>query len=227
MSGDRHDRPMTARVRRVERAVVLAKTLAETTRREFREARIASGLSRGDIGRAVGISPSQVDRFERGLLRDVRLEQLCRLCLAVGLVPSLRFFPDADPVRDIAQVRLLDRLRTRLPMSIRWRTEVPLLGRADARAWDAVLDGHGCNDAFEAETRLADLQATERRVMLKFRDDASVGHVILLVADTKANRRALAVGREGLRGNFPMDTRAAMSALAAGRCPGGNAVVVV
>jgi transcriptional regulator with XRE-family HTH domain len=218
---------MTARVRRIERAVVLARTMAELTRREFRGARIASGLSRGDVGRAVGISPSQVDRFERGLLRDVRLEQLCRMCLAVGLVPSLRFFPDADPVRDIAQVRLLDRARIRLPQSIRWRTEVPLQGRGDARAWDAVLDGHRCNDAFEAETRLADLQATERRVMLKFRDDPSVRHVILLVADTKANRRALTVGREGLRGNFPLDTRAAMTSLAAGRCPGGNAVVVL
>ena len=143
----------------------------------------------------------------------------------------LRFHIGADlyamDVRDIAQVRLLDRIRVRLPQSIRWRTEVPLLGHADARAWDAILDGHGCRDAFEAETRLADLQATERRVMLKFRDDASVGHVILLVADTKANRRALAVGRGGLRGNFPLDTRAAMTALAAGRCPGGNAVVVV
>ena len=104
-------------------------------------------------------------------------------------------------------------------------TELALLEDAVASGWIAPLGPHV--DAFEAETGLADLQATERRVMLKFRDDASVGHVILLVADTKANRRALAVGREGLRGNFPLDTRAAMSALAPGRCPGGNAVVVV
>jgi len=74
---------------------------------------------------------------------------------------------------------------------------------------------------------LADLQATERKVMLKLQDDASVGHVILVVGDTKVNRRALAVGRESLRGNLPLDTRAAMSALASGRCPGSNAVVVV
>ncbi len=77
---------MTARMRRIERAVVLARTMAELTRREFRGARIASGLSRGDVGRAVGISPSQVERFERGLLRDVRLEQLMRSNARLGAI---------------------------------------------------------------------------------------------------------------------------------------------
>ena len=218
---------MAARDRRLDRAIALAMTLSESARKEFRVARLASGLSRADAGRSVGISPSQVDRFERGMLRDVRLEQLCRLSSAVGLVPTLRFFPDADPVRDIAQLRLLERVRVRLPSSVSWRTKVPLFGRRDSRAWDAVMDATGCTDAFEAETRLADLQATERRILLKLRDDQTIRHVVLIVADTKANRRALAVGREGMRGNFPLDTRAALSNLCAGRCPGGNAIVLV
>lgn len=70
------------------------------------------------------------------------------------------------------------------------------------------------------------MQAIERRILLKLRDDQTIRHVVLVVADTKANRRALTVGREGLRGNFPLDTRAAMSSLSAGRCPGRNAVVL-
>jgi len=218
---------VTARDRRLDRALALAKTLSESARKEFREARIASGLSRADAGRSVAISASQVDRFERGQLQDLRLEQICRLAAAVGLVPSLRFFPNVDPLRDIAQVRLLARVQIRLPTSVRWRTEVPLFGRADPRAWDAVLDGSGCTDALEGETRLADLQALERRIMLKLRDDPTIRHVVIVVADTRANRRALAIGREALRGNFPSDTRATMASLAAGRCPGSNAILVV
>lgn len=218
---------MTARDRRVDRAIASARELAQLARKEFREARLASGISRADAGRAVGISPSQVDRFERGLLHDIRLEQMCRLTAAVGLVPSLRFFPDGDPLRDIGQVRVLSRLRARLAAASGWRTEVPLRGQHDLRAWDALLDTDACVDAFEVETRLADLQATERRVMRKLRDDTSVGHVFLVVADTKSNRRALWFGREGLRGNFPLDTREVLKAFGAGKCPGQNGLVII
>jgi transcriptional regulator with XRE-family HTH domain len=185
------------------------------------------GLSQDDIGASVGMSGSQVGRFERGELQDVALDQLCRLSASVGLVPSLRLYPDGDPIRDVAQVRLLERLRARLQSSTRWRTEVPLHGRADRRAWDAIAELAGCIDAFEAESRLGDLQATERRVLLKHRDDATVGHVFLVVAATPANRRALSVGRETLRGNFPLDTREALASLTNGRCPGAGGVLVL
>jgi transcriptional regulator with XRE-family HTH domain len=218
---------MSTRDRRIDRAIALADEISKVVRKEFRLARTASGLSRADVGKAVGLSPSQVDRFERGHLQHIRIDQMCRLSLAVGLVPSVRFYPDADPVRDIAQIRLLERVHQRLATTIRWRTEVALAGVTDARAWDAVGDGHGCVDAFEAETRLADLQSTERRVLRKFRDDPTVQHVVLVVAETRANRRVLAIAGDALKGNFPLDTRAALANLGAGRCPGANAIVVV
>ena len=218
---------MSSRDRRLDRAIALADEIEKAARTEFRLARKASGLSRADAGAAVGVSASQVDRFERGQLQDLRIDQLCRLSLAVGLVPNVRFYPDADPVRDIAQIRLLGRLSDRLATTIRWRTEVPLVGVTDARAWDAVGDGHGCVDAFEAETRLADLQAVERRSLRKLRDDPTVQHVVLVVADTRANRRVLAIARGALIGNFPLDTRAALANLSAGRCPGANAIVLI
>lgn len=142
-------------------------------------------------------------------------------------MPSVRFDPNSDAARDIAHIRLLGRIRVRLGTTIRWRTEVPLVGRTDPRAWDAVADGHGCVEGFEAETRLGDLQAMERRILRKFRDDQMVQHVVLVVADTRANRAVLAVAREALRGNFPLDTRAAMVALSDGHCPGANAVVIL
>src|SRR5687768_12469547 len=72
MIDERHYGGMTVRDRRIDRALVLARTLAESSRREIRQARITAGLSRVDVGRAVGVSASQVDRFERGTLRNVR-----------------------------------------------------------------------------------------------------------------------------------------------------------
>lgn len=218
---------MPTRDRRLDRAIARSHHIAAAAISDIRSARVAIGLSQDDIGRSVGLSGSQVGRFERGELEDIGLEQLCRLSAAVGLAPSLRLYPDGDPVRDTAQIRLLVRLRQRLPSGVDWRTEVPLHGRSDARAWDAVARWFGCVDAFEAESRLGDVQATERRILLKHRDDASIGHVFLIVAATRSNRRALALGREGLRGNFPLDTREALASLARGRCPGANGLLVL
>lgn len=190
-------------------------------------ARVRAGISQKDVGRAVGMSASQVGRFERGQLQDVTIEKVCRLGAAVGLEASLRLYPDGDPIRDAAQVRLLERLRERTGAGVHWRTEVPLIGRDDPRAWDAVAHGTGCIDGVEAETRLSDVQATERRVMLKLRDDVSIRHVFMLIADTRANRAALTLGREGLRGNFPLDTRELLASLANGRCPGANGLIIL
>lgn len=168
---------MPTRDRRLDRAIAVSRTISNYAMSEIRSARVASGLSQDDLGRSVGISGSQVGRFERGELDDIGIEQLCRISACVGLVPSLRLYPAGDPVRDVAQARLLERLRGRLGPSPIWRTDVPLRGRSDARAWDAVLKSDDCLDAFEAESRLGDLQATERRIMLKLRDDPVIGHV--------------------------------------------------
>jgi transcriptional regulator with XRE-family HTH domain len=218
---------MATRDRRLDRANATSRRLAIDAIAEIRNARVAGGLSQRAVGLAVGISASQVARFERGALHDLRLEQLCRLSSAVGLQPSLRFYPDGDPVRDVGQVRLLERLRSRTAPPLVWRLEVPLHGQSDSRAWDAIVEGTGCVDAIEAETRLRDLQATERKVGRKLRDDTTVQHLILLVADTRANRRALTEERDALRAQFPLDTREALLNLGQGRCPGANAIVIL
>ncbi|MGK2851933.1 MAG: XRE family transcriptional regulator [Candidatus Limnocylindrales bacterium] len=194
---------------------------------EIRGARQSAGLSQHALGAAVGLTASEVGRFERGDLQDVGIDRLCRMAAAVGMTVSLRLFPAGDPVRDAGQMRLLDRLRGHVPPGSRWRPEVPLFGRDDARAWDAVIDGTGCVDAVEAETRFVDTQATERRIALKMRDDPTVAHVILLLADTRLNRRTPAEVRESLRATYPIDGRVALARIAEGRCPGGNAIVVL
>lgn len=218
---------MSTRDGRLDRALTTWRRIEANVAREIHEARRAAGISRAELGRAVGMSASAIARFERRQTVEIGLEQLCRLSAGVGLEASVRLYPSGDPIRDAGQIRLLDRLRGRLPGAIRWRVEVPIFGSADRRAWDAVIDGHGCVDAIEAETRLADLQSVERRLGLKARDDPTIGHVIVLVGDTRANRRALALGREALQAQYPLDTRAALAALAMSRCPGANAIIVL
>lgn len=77
---------------------------------------------------------------------------------------------------------------------LRYRTDVPLPrhdGAPELRAWDALVDGNGERTAIELESRLSDMQATTRRHNQKRRDDP-VDHFLLVVADTRHNRRVLA-----------------------------------
>jgi hypothetical protein len=97
-----------------------------------------------------------------------------------------------------------------------------------------VISAHGtlvidCPDgsvAAEAETRLIDLQALERRISLK-RRDSGIQVVILLVNDTLSNRRVLRAQREGLRSSFPLDGRQTLGAVRSGRRPTASGIVVL
>ena len=180
-----------------------------------------------DVGQAVGMSRSQVGRLVRREIPDVTVKQICRLHAAVGLTDTMRAFPAGDPLRDAGQVRLLDQARRRVSSTIAWRVERGVDRIGDLRAWDVALDGHGCVDAIEAITRFGDAQAIQRRAMLKLRDDASVQHLFLVIADTRLNRAALAECREAMRTDLPLDTRAVLQALGEGRCPGASGIVIV
>jgi transcriptional regulator with XRE-family HTH domain len=196
---------------------------------EHREARVAAGLSLRDAAAASGAAYSQLWRFEHGELDRVSIPDLGAWCAVVGLDLSLRAYPAGDPIRDRAQLALLERLRTRLHPSLLWRTEVPLPIERDLRAWDADIRGTSPTSwraRIEAETRIADGQAVERRLTLKLRDDP-FGHVILLVSETRANRQALVSLRDGLRQTLPADTREILAALAAGRDPATSGIVIL
>jgi len=153
------------------------------------------------------------------------LEFLGAYCAVLGLDLVLRTYPAGDPIRDRAQLALLERFRTRLHAILEWRTEVPLGIEGDLRAWDAVIKGPGWRIGVEAETALDDVQAVERRLALK-RRDGDVDHVILLIAETRRNRRALAATPASF-GDLPLHTRELLAALAVGRDPGQSGIVVL
>jgi len=172
------------------------------------------------------MSHAQLGRIERCRNRALTVDQATRAAQAVGLRLVLRTYPDGDPVRDAAHLALLERFRSRLPGSVRWQTEVPMPLPGDRRAWDALIQLGGERAGCEAETRLLDLQALERRLALKLRD-GGVDLLILLISDTAANRRALAVHRGTLRTMLPLDGRDLLANLRHGRMPPDSGLLVL
>jgi hypothetical protein len=80
--------------------------------------------------------------------------------------------------------------------------------------------------AVECETKPRDWQELDRRISLK-RRDGGVDHVILVLANTRNNRTFVRDHAAAMAASFPLDARSALTALAAGRDPGGSAVVVL
>jgi hypothetical protein len=157
---------------------------------------------------------------------DLTIRTASRVCAVLGLDLSVRTFPAGDPIRDAAHVALLERLRVRCHHSLKWRTEVPIPIAGDRRAWDAMLSTPKWTAGIEAETALTDIQALDRRLALKERDGATTTTFLLLL-DSRRNRAALRIGGDVLRLRFPIESRVALKALAAGLDPGGNALILL
>jgi hypothetical protein len=172
-----------------------------------------------------GVSRTKVRRIEAGFPRST-VQDLWALAIPLGLEFSGRFYPAGDPIRDKGHIALLERLHARLPSGLTWRTEVPFPNEGDLRAWDAVIPGIAWSCVVEAETRLVDVQALDRKLGLKQRDGRH-DLLLLLVADTRHNRLVLREGRAALRGRFPVDSQAILTALAKGRAPPGSGIVVL
>jgi len=219
---------MPTKERAVDRGVRTARHDLRTIGTEIRTARIAAGLSQRSVAEACGISHTQVGRIERAVLASISVVQLARVGAAVGLDVRIRAYPGPAPIRDVAQVALMRRCRALLPASATLRLEVPIPIDGDQRAWDGAIaglvDGPRAPLPVEAETVLYDLQAQIRRLQLKLRDGRS-DHVLLLVLDSRRNRRIVREAWPILANIFPISPRRALAALAEGRHPGGSALV--
>lgn len=217
---------MTTRERAGDRGRRRGEQLLDELLREIRNARVARNLSQETVGAAIGLSKSRISLIESGGYPDVPFLTVARLLGVVGLELSARAYPAGGGVRDAAQLALLERLRSRVSRQLVWRTEVAMPIHADQRAWDAALKGGGVRIGIDAETRLRDVQAVDRRVMLKLRD-SGFDRAIILVAATRANRLTLRDVGPSMQANYPVPARSALHALAAGEDPGGNSVIVL
>ena len=192
---------------------------------QLKVARTEAGLSTRVVGQAAGVSHTHLRRIELGLIATVDIDLLSRIAAAVGAELSLNVHPTGPPVRDKAHLALLGRFKGRLHPSIRWRVEVPIPIPGDLRTADATATAHAFDATVEAETRLSDVQATERKLHTKQRDLGTT-RAILLVADTRHNRAVIASVPD-LGAQFPVGTRACLAALSRGEDPGGDCLVIL
>jgi hypothetical protein len=95
----------------------------------------------------------------------------------------------------------------------------------DRRSVDGVALTADFDAIVEAETRLDDVQAAERRLRGKQRD-LDTKRAILLVSDTRHNRMVIDQVPE-LRRQIPVNTRHCLAALGRGLDPGGDCLVIL
>jgi transcriptional regulator with XRE-family HTH domain len=217
---------MSSRERPADRGARRGRQLTLDVIREYREARISSGISQQVVGKSLGRSDAWVSWTESGANGSLSIAAAATLLACVGLELSVRAFPAGRGIRDEAQLALLAQLKALVTSRWRCRTEVPIPIQGDLRAWDLVLDRQGLAIGIDAETRLRDLQALDRRVMLKQRD-SQVDRAIILVADTRTNRETLRASGGALRANYPLGSREALTALVGGADPGANAIIML
>ena len=201
--------------RRGERAL---KTVGE----EYRDKRVAIGLSQAEVARAIGVSRSTYTRMEAGHALSLSIVRASQAAAVLGLDLAVRTYPGASPLRDVASIERLARFLRHVSNPLSCRTEVPLPQRPNAqleqRAWDALITGRGKRTAVELEMRLRDAQALERRIEQKRRDDP-VDSFVLLIADTRGNRAVLSENPQLFSGLARLTVRAVTRMLEAGRHP--------
>jgi len=193
---------------------------------QLRTARLVRGLTLRELAAAIGSSASEVSRRELGKSPRLTGEKLAVHAAAVGLKLSVNLWPGGGGVRDAAQARFIAAFVARIGRTWRVTLEAPIPIAGDLRAVDILLVRGEVRVAVEVITRLADLQAQIRAAQLKTRD-LNATRLILVVAGTHANRRAVEATRASLAGAFDLDTRRVMADLARGADPGRDAIVVL
>ena len=217
---------MSTRVRVLSSARARSRRVRIDIGAEIRHARLAAGLPLRQVGAAINRSASWISRVERGMVASVRLDDLIVLGAAAGLKVWVATYPAERAIHDAPQLALLRRFRARIGLDWQWTYEVLVPIQRDQRAADAVIRIGSVVVMIEAFTRLADAQAQLRAVLAKARD-MGIGRVILVIAATHANRRALDIAADVVAADFPIGTRSVLSALAAGRNPGANGIALL
>lgn len=139
----------------------------------------------------------------------------------------MRTYPGGEPLRDAAHLALFESFRTIVGPGLRVRAEVPIGDPRDLRAWDVVTgEAPDVECGVELDTRLIDAQDQLRRVMRK-RRDSGIDRVLLVFADTRANRAALRAAMALIAADFSFDDREIRAALSAGRVPPRNGVLLL
>lgn len=184
-----------------------------------------AGLTQRSVARAIGSSQAEISRRERGHVAGIGLAGLLRHGAAVGMRVSVRLWPVGGSIRDAAQARHVAAFVARVGRAWRVTLEAPIPIDGDLRAIDVLLRSPAGTVAVEVITRLSDLQAQVRAARLKARD-VSADRLVLIIADTHVNRRAVADARPAIAAEFDLDARRVIADLVDGRLPPRDALII-
>src|ERR1041384_3772439 len=81
---------------------------------ELTRSRLAAGISVREVAQRIGVSADRVVRAERGDPGTLTIDIAARIAPTVALQFGITLYPNGDPVRDRAQLSLLERFRLRL-----------------------------------------------------------------------------------------------------------------
>lgn len=216
---------MPATVRALDRALHASIQLRLRIGQELRDARLGAGASQRQVAEALKCSGATVSRVERGLRRNLSVDFLTRHAAVLGLVARINLYPTGSAIRDAGQLRVLNRLEPHVGTPFRWVLEFAVRPD-DLRAFDVALLAPHVRIGVDAWSRIRDVQASVRATMRK-QVDSGVDRVIIVLADTQANRDAVREAGDALRRSFPLTTRQVLGALREGVDPGANGVVFI
>jgi hypothetical protein len=156
----------------------------------------------------------------------IPLVLLSEIASLLGLEVVAGLHPLGEPIRDVGHQTLIGRFRAILSATWRVVAEVPLPNPGDPRAWDLLLRIPAQLVGVEAETRIRDVQRLTRHVHQRERD-GGVDVIVLLLADTRVNRRLLPELLEALGPDYRTSPRQILRALRAGQPVPGSGVVLL
>ena len=197
-----------------------------TVGRELRIARYRSGMTQRQVAKRVGRSDSWLSRVEKGIVPGVPVAELMLAAASVGLKLYVKTYPAGRRPLDAPQLSLLKSFNERIGPKWRLQLEKVMPIAGDLRAVDELISTDECSCAVEAITRLVDIQGQLRPARAKQRD-VHADRLILVVKATRANRRILREAGSTLRSDLPIPSRSALHALAEGRDPGGDCLIVL
>jgi transcriptional regulator with XRE-family HTH domain len=192
---------------------------------ELRAARVSADLSARRVAETVGWSPSAYRRFEAGQV-GATVQDVAIVAAVLGLELSVGVHPVGDGLRDRGHQALVARFRAVVNAAFRVVAEVPLPNPGDRRSWDLLLRLGGQIIGVEVETPIRDVQRLVRHMRERERDGGA-DCVLLVLADTRANRALLPELLDALGPSFANGPRAVVRALRRGeRLPGSGVVLL-
>jgi hypothetical protein len=172
----------------------------------------------------LGWSQARYWRLENAT--DAALGEVSAVAAALGLELSSSLHRVSDALVDRGHLALLARFRSLLSASIKVVSEALLPNPGEQRSWDLLLRIAAQIVGVEAETKVRDVQATVRKVRGRERDGGA-DEILLVLADTRANRASLDDLTVALGPRFATPPGQLRAALRAGRPLPGSGVLLV